>query len=82
MANAKLWTAGAYPAARLSKTVYIVNIVPVFAVAINVYAVNSMINETRAVLRSRRGEVASLFSAFAVVFPPADEACVSVVSFA
>ena len=63
------------PAARLPKTVYAVNRVPVFAVAIIAYAVSSMTKDTRAVLRSRRGEEGSLFSFIAMgVFPEASEA--------
>lgn len=60
MPKAKLCTAGMYPAERLPNMVYIVNRVPVFAVAINEYEVKSMTKETLAVLRSRRGEVVSL----------------------
>lgn len=44
--------------------------VPVFAVAIIVYAVNSMTKDTRAVLRSRRGEEGSLFSFIATALWP------------
>jgi hypothetical protein len=45
--------------------VYAVNIVPVVAVPISAYDANSMTKETRAVLRSRRGEEVSLVSVFA-----------------
>lgn len=45
---------------------YIVNNVPVFAVVIIRYEVNSMTKEARAVLRSRRGDEVSLLSAVAV----------------
>lgn len=56
------------PAARLPRTVYAVNRVPVFAVAIIAYAVSSMNKDTRAVLRSKRGEDGSLFSFVAMGF--------------
>ena len=59
------------PAPRLPKAVYAVNMVPVVAVAIIVYAANSMTKDTRAVLRSRRGEEGSLFSFIAVAVRPA-----------
>ena len=62
--------AGVNPAARLPKAVYAVNIVPVFAVAINVYEINSMTRDTRAVLRSRRGEEEFLFSTVVMVIRP------------
>ena len=47
--------------------VYIVNKVPVFAVAIIEYEVKSMTKETLAVLRSRRGEELSFPSAIVEV---------------
>lgn len=50
------------PDPRLPRTVYTVNIVPVFAVAIIVYAISSTTKDTRAELRSRRAEERSLFS--------------------
>ena len=66
--------AGVKPAARLPRTVYAVNMVPVFAVAISVYEVNSITKDIRAVLRSRRGEEGSLFSFIAMVVRPVESA--------
>ena len=54
--------------------VYTVNMVPVVAVAIIVYATNSIAKDTRAVLRSRRGEDGSLFPVAAVAVRPAASA--------
>lgn len=52
-------------------TVYTVNMVPVLAIAIIVYEVNSRNRDTRAVFKSRRGEEGSLFWFVAVAFRPA-----------
>ena len=59
--------------------VYIVNNVPVFAVAIIEYEVNSKTRETRAVLRSKRGEEVSFVRVVASAFGRVEE-CPSVVS--
>ena len=55
-------------------TVYTVNMVPVFAVAIIVYEASSRNKDTRAVFKSRRGEEGSLLSLVAVAFRPAASA--------
>ena len=63
--------AGADPAPRQPKAVYTVNIVPVFALAISVYEINSITRDTRAVLRSRQGEEVPSFSTIVRVVRPA-----------
>ena len=52
-------------------TVYTVNMVPVSAVAIIVYEINSRSRDTRAAFKSRKGEEGSLFWFVAATFRPA-----------